>query len=63
MLNNKILEHILVIQQTILPPKEISSIKEEKVNFAKNRSFKYFTTKRKKRNSTIIFNILLVTFM
>ena len=63
MLNNKILEHILVIQQTILPPKEISSIKEEKVNFAKNRSFKYFTTNRKKRNSTIIFNILLVTFM
>ena len=62
-MNNKILEHILVIQQTILPPKEISSIKEEKVNFAKNRSFKYFTTKRKKRNSTIIFNILLVTFM
>ena len=35
MLNNKILEHILVIQQTIFPPKEISSIKEEKVNFAK----------------------------
>ena len=63
MLKNKILEHILVIQQTILPPKEISSIKEDEVNFAKNRSFKDFTTNWKKRNWIIIFNILLVTFI
>ena len=63
MLKNKIPEHILVIQQTILPPKEISSIKEDEVNFAKNRSFKDFTTNWKKRNWIIIFNILLVTFI
>ena len=63
MLNNKILEHILVIHQTIFPPKEVSSLKEEKVNFAKNRSFKHFITNRKKRNWAIICNILLVIFM
>ena len=63
MLNNKILEHILVIHQTIFPPKEVSSLKEEKVNFAKNRSFKRFITNQKKRNWAIICNILLVTFM